>query len=85
MILLLVRHRPGWAGAACGLLVLTRPSAQLLVVVVAAWLIWRAGWRSAVRFGVVTIVVVAPWVFRNWVIVGTPTVVTSNGFNLVSV
>ncbi len=84
MILLLVRDRPAWAGAVCGLLVLTRPSAQLLVVVVAAWLVWRAGWRSAARFGAVTIVVVAPWVVRNWVLVGTPTVVTSNGFNLVS-
>jgi 4-amino-4-deoxy-L-arabinose transferase-like glycosyltransferase len=84
MILLLVRDRPAWAGAACGLLVLTRPSAQLLVVVIAAWLVWRTGWRSAARFGVVTIVVVAPWVVRNWVLVGTPTVVTSNGFNLVS-
>ncbi|HEV3136109.1 MAG TPA: hypothetical protein VG348_15570 [Acidimicrobiia bacterium] len=84
MILLLVRNRPAWAGAACGFLVLTRPSAQLLVVVVAVWLIWRAGWRAAVRFGVVSVVVVAPWVVRNWVLVGTPTIVTSNGFNLVS-
>src|SRR5205823_6317208 len=85
IILLLVRNRPAWAGAACGFLVLTRPSAQLLVVVVAAWLVWRAGWRTAARFGVVSIVVVAPWVVRNWVVVGTPNVVTSNGFNLVSV
>jgi hypothetical protein len=84
MILLLVRGRPAWAGVACGLLVLTRPSAQLLVVVVAAWLVWRSGWRAAARFGVVSIVVVAPWVVRNWVLVGTPTIVTSNGFNLVS-
>ena len=85
MILLLVRNRPAWAGAACGFLVLTRPSAQLLVVVVAAWLVWRAGWRTAARFGMVSLVVVAPWLVRNWVVVGTPNVVTSNGFNLVSV
>jgi hypothetical protein len=85
MIVLLVRDRPAWAGAACGLLVLTRPSAQLLVVVIAAWLVWRASWRSAARFAVVTVVLVAPWIVRNWVVVGTPNVVTSNGFNLVSV
>jgi hypothetical protein len=85
MILLLVRNRPAWAGVACGMLVLTRPSAQLLVLVIAAWLVWRAGWRAAVRFGVVSIVVVAPWVVRNWVLIGAPTIVTSNGFNLVSV
>lgn len=84
MIVLLVRGRPAWAGAACGLLVLTRPSAQLLVVVVVAWLVWRAGWRAAARFGVVSLVVVAPWVVRNWVLIGTPTIVTSNGFNFVS-
>jgi hypothetical protein len=84
MILLLVRGRPAWAGVACGLLMLTRPSAQLLVVVVAAWLVWWAGWRAAARFGVVSIVVVAPWIVRNWVLVGAPTIVTSNGFNLVS-
>jgi hypothetical protein len=34
---------------------------------------------------VVSIVVVAPLVVRNWVLVGAPTIVTSNGFNLVSV
>lgn len=84
MILLLVRGRPAWAGAACGLLVLTRPSAQVLVVVVAAWLVWRAGWRSAARFGAMSLVVAAPWVVRNWVLVGAPMIVTSNGFNLVS-
>lgn len=84
MILLLVHDRPAWAGGLCGLLVLTRPSAQLLVVVVVAWLVWRVGWRAAARFGGVTVVVVAPWVVRNWVLVGAPVVVTSNGFNLVS-
>src|SRR4249919_552812 len=84
MILLLERGRPAWAGAACGLLVLTRPSAQLLVVVVAAWRVWRSGWRAAARFGVVSIFVGASGVLRNWVLVGTPTIVTSNGFNLVS-
>ena len=84
MILLLVHDRPAWAGMACGLLVLTRPSAQLLVVIVAAWLVWRAGWRAAARFGVVTLVVVAPWIVRNWVMIGSPVVVSSNGFNLVS-
>jgi hypothetical protein len=84
MILLLVRDRPGWAGLVCGLLVLTRPSAQLLVVVVAGWLVWRVGWRGAALFSAITVVVIAPWIVRNWVLVGAPVVVTSNGFNLVS-
>jgi 4-amino-4-deoxy-L-arabinose transferase-like glycosyltransferase len=84
MILLLVQYRPAWAGVTCGLLVLTRPSAQLLVVVIVAWLVWRVGWRGAVRFGVLTVVIVAPWIVRNWVLVGSPVAVTSNGFNFVS-
>jgi 4-amino-4-deoxy-L-arabinose transferase-like glycosyltransferase len=84
VILLLVHDRPAWAGLACGLLMLTRPSAQLLVVVLVAWLVWRAGWRAAVRFGAVSVVVVTPWIVHNWVLVGSPTLVTSNGFNLVS-
>jgi 4-amino-4-deoxy-L-arabinose transferase-like glycosyltransferase len=84
MILLLVRGRPAWAGLACGLLALTLPSAQLLLVGVAVWLVWRAGWRDAARFGAVTVIVVAPWVVRNWVLLGDPVVVSSNGFNFVS-
>jgi hypothetical protein len=85
MVLLLVRGRPAWAGLTCGLLMLTRPSAQLLVVVLGAWVVWRFGWRAAARFASVAIVVAAPWVARTWLLVGSPTLVTSNGFNLVSV
>jgi hypothetical protein len=85
MVLLLVRGRPAWAGLTCGLLVLTRPSAQLLVVALGAWVVWRFGWRAAARFAAVAIVVAVPWVVRNWLLVGSPTLVTSNGFNLVSV
>jgi len=85
MVLLLMRNRLVWAGLTCGLLVLTRPSAQLLVVVLGAWVVWRFGWRPAARFAAVAIVVAVPWVVRNWVLVGSPTLVTSNGFNLVAV
>lgn len=78
----IVERRWAWAGVLCGLLVLTRPSAQGLVVVVALWL-WRTiGWRRALGAAIVTACVVAPWVARNRVEVGTPAIVTSNGFNL---
>lgn len=74
--------RPGVAGVATGLAMLTRPSAQLLLVVVGVWL-WRAkGVRIAACYAAIAVVVVAPWVVRNAVEVGTPTIVTSNGFNL---
>jgi hypothetical protein len=85
VVLLLMRDRPVWAGLTCGLLMLTRPSAQLLVVVLGAWVMWRFGWRAAARFAAVAVLVAVPWVVRNWVLVGSPTLVTSNGYNLVAV
>lgn len=77
-----VERRWLWAGALCGLLILTRPSAQGLVVVLGLWL-WRSvGWRRALGSMAVVVLVVMPWVVRNQVQVGEATVVTSNGFNL---
>jgi 4-amino-4-deoxy-L-arabinose transferase-like glycosyltransferase len=80
--LLLLREQVLWAGVTCGLLVLTRSSAQLLAVVLVAWLLWRAGWRRAVVFAGVLALVVAPWPIRNWLQLDSPVFVTSNGFNL---
>lgn len=83
-VLLLDRH-PHWAGLTTALLVLTRPSAQGIAVVVAAWIWWRLGWRRAATFAAIVMVVVAPWVVRNAVQVGTTSLVTSNGFNLAAI
>ncbi|MFL5911737.1 MAG: hypothetical protein ACJ768_14330 [Gaiellaceae bacterium] len=80
--LLLLDRRAAWAGAASGLLVLTRASAQVFVVVLAGWVLWRLGWRRALSYAVCLTLVLAPWVIRNWYRFGTPVVVTSNGFNL---
>ncbi|HEX2041288.1 MAG TPA: hypothetical protein VHF24_01515 [Acidimicrobiales bacterium] len=80
--LLLIDRRTAWAGAASGLLVLTRSSAQLFVVVLTAWVLWRMGWRRALSYAMCLTLAVAPWVIRNWYRFGTPVVVTSNGFNL---
>ncbi len=80
--LLLLDRRVAWAGGASGLLVLTRASAQLFVLALGAWVLWRLGWRRALIYGVCVTVVVAPWVIRNWYRLGTPVLVTSNGFNL---
>lgn len=73
------------AGAITGLLVLTRPSAQFLVLAFGAWLLWRAGWRRALGMVAVAALVVAPWVVRNWIQLGEPVLVTSNGFNLAAI
>jgi hypothetical protein len=70
------------AGVATGVQVLTKPSAQGLVLVLVVWVLWRWGWRRTLAFGVPVLLVVTPWVVRNWVVMGRPVLVTSNGFNL---
>jgi 4-amino-4-deoxy-L-arabinose transferase-like glycosyltransferase len=81
-VLLLLDGRMLLAGVAIGLLVLDRASAQWLVVLLAIWLIRQVGWAHAAVFVATAVVVVSPWVVRNWVHVGGPTLVTTNGFNL---
>jgi hypothetical protein len=81
----LLTGRPGWAGIAAGLLVLTRPSAQLFVPLIALVLWRQAGLRRALGFAAVAVVVVTPWVIRNETIFERPVIVTSNGFNLAAI
>lgn len=81
-VLLLGARQTTWAGLTTGLLVLTRPSAQGYAAVLAVWVLWRFGFRNALRFGALVALVVAPWLVRNWVELGSPVLVTSNGFNL---
>jgi 4-amino-4-deoxy-L-arabinose transferase-like glycosyltransferase len=73
------------AGVLTGLMVLTRPSAQVFAAVAAIWCIRRLGIRRAVAFAAVVLVTIAPWVVRNEVQVHTWTVVTSNGFNAAAI
>jgi hypothetical protein len=81
----LLAGRPGWAGIAAGLLVLTRPSAQLIVPLLALVLWRQVGLRRALGFAVLAVVVVTPWVIRNETIFNRPLIVTSNGFNLAAI
>lgn len=80
--LLLLDERAPWAGATSGLLILTRPSAPAFVAALAVWVLWRLGWRRALSFVACAGLVVAPWVLRNWIRLGTPVLTTSVGFNL---
>jgi len=82
---LLLTHRALLAGLALGLLVLTRPSAQLLVPTLAVLLVLQARWRQALAVVAMAGLVVAPWVARNVVYFGKPVIVTSNGFNLAAI
>ncbi len=81
-VLLLVDGRTVLAGAALGLMMLDRASAQWLVIGLGAWIVWRFGWRHALRFAAVAVLVVSPWVIRNWVHAGGAVIVATNGFNL---
>lgn len=81
-VLLLVDGRTALAGVALGLLMLDRASAQFFVVVIAAWVVWRFGWRHALRLVVIALLVASPWIVRNAVQVGGPVLVATNGFNL---
>ena len=81
-LLLLGQHRTALAGVTTGLLALTRPSGQFVAVALAAWVLWRLGWRCALSYVACLALVVSPWALRNWVRLGSPVLVTSNGFNL---
>ncbi len=81
----LLAGRAGWAGVCVGLLMLTRPSAQLLAPLLAIVLLRQVGWRRAVLFVVAAAAVITPWLARNDVVFGKPVLVTSNGFNLAAI
>jgi hypothetical protein len=81
-VLLLIDGRTALAGVSLGLLMLDRASAQWFVLVLAVWVLWRFGWRHAVRMVAIALLVVSPWIVRNAVQVGGPVLVATNGFNL---
>ena len=85
LIWALLARRWWLAGVLSGLLVLTRPSAQFFIVIVAVWVIVNVNWRVALRLVLIAGLVVSPWLIRNWVQLGEPVVVTSNGFNWAAV
>jgi 4-amino-4-deoxy-L-arabinose transferase-like glycosyltransferase len=86
VVLALMARQPATVGVLSGLLVLTRPSAQLLVPVVAIWLgVVGVPWRRVLVCVAVAGAVVAPWLVRNEIAFGKPVLVTSNGFNLAAV
>jgi 4-amino-4-deoxy-L-arabinose transferase-like glycosyltransferase len=81
-LLLLMQRRTGLAGATTALVALTRPSGQFVALVLLAWVLWRLGWRRALYYAACLVLVVSPWMIRNWIRLGSPVLVTSNGFNL---
>lgn len=82
MLLALATRRWPIAAVVCGLLILTRASAQYLVILLALWVLWQLGWKRALGFVAIAAAVVSPWIIRNQIQLGSLQLVTSNGFNL---
>ncbi len=85
--ILLTLHDRRWiaCGVLSGLLLLTRPNAYLVVVVVVAAL-WRlVGRRPALLYALVCTALVVPWLVRNQIQVGTVRPTTSDGFTLAAI
>ena len=85
MVLLLLDRRWAPASVLLGVLVLTRPSAPLLVLVVVVWLAATVSRRAALGALAIVAVIVVPWVARNVADVGLADLTSSNGFNLAAV
>jgi 4-amino-4-deoxy-L-arabinose transferase-like glycosyltransferase len=79
-----VGGRARWwlVGIETAALVLTRPSAPIVVLVVGVFLWRRVGPRRALGAGAVAVLCLVPWSLRNHAQVGTWNLTTSNGFNL---
>ena len=82
VLLALVVRRWPLAAVLCGLLILTRASAQYLMIVLVIWVLWQMGWKRALGFLAIVAAVLSPWFIRNQIQLGSPYFVTSNGFNL---
>jgi hypothetical protein len=83
---LLLRHRHGAGGAALGLAVLCRPgglpAAVLAVLAVASAQERGRRLRAALLAGGACLLVVAPWVVRNHLFLGSPVLATTSGVTL---
>jgi 4-amino-4-deoxy-L-arabinose transferase-like glycosyltransferase len=80
------RERAVFCGLILGLSMLTKPvSLLLLPALVFSWrlsLPWKPALGLAGVAAAISLLVVSPWLVRNWVQVGSPTLATNGGVNL---
>ena len=84
LMLMSVDQRPRTgvrAGVALGLNLMTRPTFFLAgaLALVVRWLMGRAGFRAGFVAALIALLIVSPWIARNWAVVGQP-VIVSTGF-----
>jgi len=70
------------AGLLLGLAVLTRATIAPFALLVPFWLVWHRRVRAGLACGIFLIVTVSPWLWRNYVLVGVPTLSTETGIEL---
>jgi 4-amino-4-deoxy-L-arabinose transferase-like glycosyltransferase len=87
LVALLAVDRRRWvlSGVACGLFMLTRPNGYLFVLLIVLFVAKTMSWRQALGCLAVVAAVVAPWLIRNEVQVGTWQLTTSDGFNVAAI
>ena len=67
------------AGLVLGLDVLTRPTIAPFAALAIVWLLWRRRVRACVACALLLAATVLPWVWRNDVVIGDPTLSTETG------
>ena len=72
------------ASLAAGLLMLTKPGAEAFALITSLLTFKFLGYRIGFKSLAVVILVILPWLTRNYVVLGAPVLETSDGFNLAS-
>ena len=85
LLLFLDDERWVLAGVMVGAMLLTRPNAYLVVVFLVVVVLKYAGWRMAAFATAACVAIAGVWVVRDMVQVGTPRLVTSDGFTLAAI
>ena len=67
------------AGVLLGLDVLTRASIAPFAALAPLWLLWRKGARAGIACGITVMLLVAPWLWRNYKLIGSPTLSSEAG------
>jgi hypothetical protein len=70
------------AGLLLGLDVLTRTPMAPFALLAPLWLVWQKRTRSGVVCAFLLVLTVAPWLIRNYVLTGVPTLSTETGIEL---
>jgi len=73
------RLPPIAAGLLLGLDVLTRASIAPFAAVAPIWLVWKRGARDGILCAITLAVVISPWLWRNYILDGVPTLSAEAG------